>query len=35
MSVAQCPYCGKWIDEDYDVDHYEECAAETEDERED
>ena len=28
MSISNCPVCGKWIDEDYDVEHYENCEAE-------
>lgn len=23
-----CPTCGTWINEDYNVEHYEECAEE-------
>jgi hypothetical protein len=30
MSISICPYCGKMIDEDYDVEHYEECRLEHE-----
>jgi len=28
MSINMCPTCGKMVDEDYDVEHYEICKAE-------
>lgn len=28
MSISRCPTCDKTIDEDFDVEHYDECAAE-------
>lgn len=29
MSINICPTCGKTIDEDFDVEHYEECKNES------
>jgi len=30
MSISRCPTCDRLIDEDYEVEHYEECKAENE-----
>lgn len=30
MSIAICPTCGRMLDEDYEVEHYEECEEENE-----
>ena len=30
MSITTCPYCDKWIDEDFDAEHEEICKEENE-----
>ena len=30
MSIATCPHCGDWYDQDYDVEHEEMCKLEQE-----
>jgi hypothetical protein len=30
MSITHCDNCDRWIDEDYDVEHLEECGREPE-----